>query len=129
MPPDEDGKWALTDFTAIRELEPWVYRENAFTRRFLLDNVMEGDIVVTHHLPSHRSVHPKYTGNILNRFFLGTMNLSLHNLMLRARPRAWIHGHTHESVDCLVGETRLLCNPYGYEGHDVNPRFVRSLSL
>jgi hypothetical protein len=28
-------------------------------------------------------------------------------------PALWIHGHTHDSFDYLVGPTRIVCNPKG----------------
>ena len=28
----------------------------------------------------------------------------------------WTHGHTHEVLDYKLGETRIVCNPRGYEG-------------
>jgi hypothetical protein len=29
-------------------------------------------------------------------------------------PKLWIHGHTHDSFDYMVGETRVICHPKGY---------------
>jgi len=26
-------------------------------------------------------------------------------------------------ADCVVDQTRLVCNPYGYAGHKINERF------
>jgi hypothetical protein len=26
----------------------------------------------------------------------------------------WSHGHTHESVDYMIGDCRVVCNPRGY---------------
>lgn len=26
----------------------------------------------------------------------------------------WVHGHTHSSFDYMAGETRVVCNPFGY---------------
>jgi hypothetical protein len=33
--------------------------------------------------------------------------------------RLWTHGHTHHVFDYVVGETRVVCNPRGYAGHEV----------
>ena len=37
----------------------------------------------------------------------------------------WVHGHTHDSVDYLLGSTRVVCNPRGYMRNGVaeNPCF------
>ena len=26
----------------------------------------------------------------------------------------WVHGHTHERYDYMIGSTRVVCNPRGY---------------
>lgn len=88
---------------------------------WLAENVRGGDVVVTHHLPSPRSTHQKYTGSPLNRFFLATMSLELEQLMFDRKPALWVHGHTHETCDYRVGVTRVVCNPRGYDGHEINP--------
>ena len=41
----------------------------------------------------------------------------------------WVHGHTHASQDYKINNTRVVCNPYGYWGHDVNREFERGLIL
>ena len=32
--------------------------------------------------------------------------------------RLWTHGHTHDEFDYMVGTTRVVCNPRGYEGYE-----------
>ena len=29
--------------------------------------------------------------------------------------KLWTHGHTHHPFDYVIGETRIVCNPRGYE--------------
>ena len=67
-------------------------------------------VVVTHHGPSPSSVHPKYAGDALNPAFASDLD----ELIRRHAPLLWIHGHTHCSVDRVVGSTRVLANPKGY---------------
>ena len=67
-------------------------------------------VVITHHAPSTRSVHPRFTGSPLNGCFVS----DLERLMDADRVRLWIHGHTHDSFDYRVRGTRVLCNPRGY---------------
>jgi hypothetical protein len=45
----------------------------------------------------------------------------------KASPAFWMHGHTHASVDAKVGATRILCNPFGYAGWDLNRDFADHL--
>ena len=67
-------------------------------------------MVVTHHAPSPRSIHPRFEGSLLNGCFVS----DLEHLMGAPRVRLWIHGHTHDSFDYTVRGTRVLCNPRGY---------------
>jgi hypothetical protein len=32
--------------------------------------------------------------------------------------KLWTHGHTHHKFDYMIGETRIVCNPRGYEGYE-----------
>ena len=32
--------------------------------------------------------------------------------------KLWTHGHTHELFDYMIGSTRIVCNPRGYDGHE-----------
>jgi predicted phosphodiesterase len=79
-------------------------------------------VVVTHHLPHRRSVHPKYEGDLLNPAFASDLSA-----LVRDPVKLWIHGHTHESMDYEVNGTRVVCNPRGYLPHDPNPAFDPAL--
>ncbi len=65
-------------------------------------------VVVTHHLPSMRSVEERYKKELLSASFAS------HFDHLMGFSSLWIHGHTHESMDYDVNGTRVLCNPRGY---------------
>ncbi|HVJ18930.1 MAG TPA: metallophosphoesterase [Polyangiaceae bacterium] len=122
--PDERRlKVGLSDFAQIRGLDSWVYLENTRSVAFLEQHLGPRDIVVSHHLPSQRSVAPRYVGHPLNPFFV----CDLEPLILERQPRLWLHGHTHSSVRTELGETRLLCNPFGYAGIELNPEFLAGL--
>jgi predicted phosphodiesterase len=112
-------KGMLNDFSSIAGFEPRVYRENARARDYLTRKVRPGDVVITHHLPSELCVHPRHLGGILNPFFVSDMT----RFILERKPALWLHGHTHESVDRMIGETRVVCNPFGYAGGDLNLGF------
>ena len=76
------------------------------------DNV----VVVGHHTPSHQSCHPRYKHDQI-------MNGGYHNnyeeyIMDHPQIKLWTHGHTHEVYDYMIGETRIICNPRGYKGHE-----------
>lgn len=92
-------------------------------RRFLeaeLARPFDGKtVVVTHFLPSPRSVAPKFEGDPLNPYFCTDLGA----LIEEGRPDLWVHGHTHESFDYRIGRTRVVCNPRGYFPFELNPRF------
>jgi Icc-related predicted phosphoesterase len=115
----------LEDYRAIRDLEAWVADANREAVAFLEAELREGDVVVTHHLPSHKSVAPRYSGHPLNPFFV----CDIEDLVLERQPTLWLHGHTHNSVRAKIGRTRVLCNPFGYVGHELNPDFSDALVL
>jgi len=100
----------MSDFALIEGFKPWVYEENERAVEFLEKEAPAADIVVTHHLPSVRSVAPRFEGDPLNRFFLCAMD----DLIQSLGPTLWVFGHTHVSTDIRVAQTRLLCNPLGY---------------
>ncbi|MEW8692247.1 MAG: hypothetical protein AB2535_14320 [Candidatus Thiodiazotropha endolucinida] len=76
-------------------------------------------VVVTHHAPSSQSVHPRYARDLLTPAFASNME----NLMDSNRAALWIHGHTHDSFDYEIYETRVVCNPRGYSPEALNPDF------
>ncbi|TAM94169.1 MAG: metallophosphoesterase [Rhodanobacteraceae bacterium] len=76
-------------------------------------------VVVTHHAPSRRSVHPRFADAPLNAAFAS----DLERLMGGGRVALWVHGHMHDSFDYVVRGTRVVCNPRGYAGIEENPAF------
>jgi Icc-related predicted phosphoesterase len=115
-------KSAMSDFSVITDFESWVYEENARAVAHLDQNLDSGDVVVTHHLPSERSVAPEFAGSPLNAFFV----CDIEALIRSRQPRAWIHGHTHASLDYHIGDTRVVCNPFGYARIAENAKFTEA---
>jgi 3',5'-cyclic AMP phosphodiesterase CpdA len=78
-------------------------------------------VVITHHSPSPRSIHPRFAGSLLNASFVSDAE----HLADGARAVLWVHGHTHDSFDYLLNGTRVVCNPRGYakDGVNENPLF------
>jgi len=68
-------------------------------------------IVVTHHAPHAKSTAPKFIGSMLNPAFSST---NLEDYIIENKPKLWIHGHMHNNSDYYIGDTRIICNPYGY---------------
>ena len=116
----------MNDFRVIKDLRKWVYEENLRATNMFMGSVNEDDVVITHHLPSRRSIAPQYSQSDLNNFFLCDME----KFIVDRGPKLWVHGHTHESFDYEIPHTgnsgrttRVVCNPRGYFPHDLNPNF------
>jgi predicted MPP superfamily phosphohydrolase len=110
----------LNDFHVIKGgFNQWVYDVNESARQFLREGIDPGDAVVTHHSPTERTIAEEYEGDPLNRFFVCGME----GVIQSSAPAVWIHGHHHDSSQARVGETPVVCNPYGYRNHEVNPDF------
>jgi len=85
-----------------------------------LDEPFAGEtVVVTHHAPSSRSVHPRFARDLLSPAFASR----LEPLMGGNRAALWVHGHTHDAFDYEIDGTRIICNPRGYLPHDPSPGF------
>ena len=70
-------------------------------------------VVVGHHSPSFQSVHPIYAHETLMN---GGYHSDLSEFILdHPQIKLWTHGHTHHPFDYVIGETRIICNPRGYE--------------
>jgi Icc-related predicted phosphoesterase len=71
-------------------------------------------VVVTHHAPSEQSVPERFRTDPLSPAYAS----DLEALMGRHAPHLWVHGHIHDAVDYLVGETPVVSNPRGYPGEE-----------
>lgn len=68
-------------------------------------------VLITHHGISPLQLDPKYFTSKLNASFISNLEdfiLKHDNLALV------ISGHVHNSSDFKIGNTRVICNPYGY---------------
>jgi predicted phosphodiesterase len=73
-------------------------------------------VVITHHAPSPRSIHPRFAGSPLNACFVSDARYLLDG----ERAQLWVHGHTHDTFDYTMNGTRVVCNPRGYARDGVN---------
>ena len=121
---DDALKQYMNDFQCIYDFEPWVYEQHRITVEYLCYEIEPGDVVVTHHMPTEKSVHPRFKDDPLNPFFVSDLEWIINS----RKPSIWIHGHTHSSFDYMIGDTRIICNPFGYarqaENKKFNPRLV-----
>jgi Icc-related predicted phosphoesterase len=115
------------DFEVIPSLAQWNQQEHERAMSFLEANVREGDIVVTHFLPTRRSTPEKFRTALSNCFFVAA---ELEGFIEERKPALWIHGHTHTSCDYRIGPTRVVCNPFGYQSQgELNSDFDEGLTV
>lgn len=106
---DAAGRLILPDHTVAAHFET----------RQLIDEFLaaprdtRGRFVITHHAPSFGSITPKYAGSE-NRAYASNMDYIV------AEADVWAHGHVHSTHDYMIGDCRVVCNPYGYQGREVN---------
>lgn len=83
-----------------------------FIKKLTEVNSGEKVCIVTHHGCTFKAVDEKFEHELVgNGFFF-----SEYGDYIADHPniRAWIHGHTHSPVDLMIGETRVVANPFGY---------------
>lgn len=123
---------AMNDFRLIRIakenfrkfLPARTMSEHVKTKQYI-QTVLQGlpedakAVVCTHHAPSHLSIHEYYKDDFLMN---GGYASDLSEFILdHPKIKLWTHGHMHQTFDYVIGETRVVCNPRGY--NDENPGF------
>ena len=122
----------MNDFRVIDEFTPniahYLFNEAVF---FINDSLNKYEknyktVVVTHHLPSLQCVAKKYKKikEPLNASFASNLEYMIynHNITL------WICGHSHQSYDSTIGQTRIIMNSRGYP-HDLNENFNETFTV
>jgi predicted phosphodiesterase len=125
----------MRDFAAIRNADGSVFtpadacalfaEQHAWLASVLEQPCAGPTVVITHHAPTPRSVHPRFADSPVSAAFVSDCSA------LMGRAALWIHGHTHDSFDYTVNGTRVVCNPRGYgaDGVNENPHFDPCLCI
>lgn len=121
----ERGDDDLNDFHLIGGFRNWISQQAKDSAEYLINNVKENDIVITHHLPHPVSIHSRFAGSYLNKYFLHDVS----NVVENHKAKLWIHGHSHSSCDYIVNQTRVINNPFGYLRYEENSRFIEKLTI
>jgi DNA repair exonuclease SbcCD nuclease subunit len=113
----------MSDYGQIRnqdrELSPeHLLEANWQTRHWLRQELAKPfpgkTVVITHHAPLLRS----WSG-IYSEAYRGAYCNDLTDLLRDSAIDLWIHGHVHSAFDYVAECTRVVCNPRGYNGHQV----------
>jgi len=114
---DEDGKFherksRFTPEDAVEDHKEML----AYVRMMVEGKWDQKFVVVGHHAPSKQSTHPRYQKEeIMN----GGYSTELSEFIVdHPQIKLWTHGHTHEDFDYMIGSTRIVCNPRGYDGYE-----------
>ena len=112
-----DFRWGkILEGDKIVSLKPYHYlamfkESYSFIKQTLRKFKNKKCVLITHHCVSPLQIDPKYFTNSLNASFTSDLTKFIEkkkNLALV------ISGHTHASSDFMIGNTRVVCNPYGY---------------
>lgn len=82
--------------------------------RDAIDSQLCPIVVITHHAPTMKSV--ARSNGVSHTDYAYASDLS--DIILDSTIDYWIHGHTHDQTDYVVGATRVLSNPRGYFGYE-----------
>lgn len=91
------------------------------SRRFIADTINKSPlptIVISHHLPSMRSVATQYQKDLLCAAFASDMD----DFICKHPCRYWFHGHSHDNADYWISGTHVLSNQRGHVDNP-NPQF------
>jgi predicted phosphodiesterase len=85
------------------------YEEAIKFLKFAINEPFNGKtVVMTHFVPTPKATHPRYGNNVANHYFATDLEYLMGKDML------FCFGHTHDKYDFMIGDTRLVCNPVGY---------------
>lgn len=74
-------------------------------------------VVVGHHSPSKLSTKPRYEKDVhMNGAYSSDLS---EFIMEHPQIKLWTHGHTHHAFEYTIGETKIICNPRGYIGYEI----------
>lgn len=95
-------------------------------KKTLDSDVNKKVVVVTHHGPSEKSVHPRFADDPVTGGFVSKLD---EFILAHPQIKLWVHGHTHNNFDYMIGGCRVVCNPRGYrfKSGDENPDFNEEL--
>ncbi len=115
-----DCKYSINDFRRIyknkrretigpKELLEEHKKHKAFIQKQLNNGAKTNKrIVITHHVPSYRSIASQYSTSKTTGSFVSDLP------SLVEQSDVWIHGHTHSFTRYLLGNCDVICNTVGY---------------
>lgn len=112
------------DFRLIKDFDPWVYESNTKYIKKFNSLPLNDVIIVNHHMPSWKSVQPKWMNYDSNVFFVNDHESSIKI----KQPKYIFNGHGHDAVRYKIGNTEIVQNPLGYKTEQgtngFNPKLI-----
>lgn len=93
-----------TPYNALHE------RDLAFIKSAVSKSRTAHKVVVTHHVPSNLLVADEFKGSSLECGF----TVDLTNFIASSGIDLWVYGHSHRSIEQVIGHTRMASNQVGY---------------
>jgi predicted MPP superfamily phosphohydrolase len=93
------------------------YSLHNHTRNILsetLKNSNDSWVIMTHHSPSIKGCDIKKWGDTPVNYAFHCNDMEDLIRENTDKIKFWVSGHTHDSFDYMIGNTRMLCNPKGY---------------
>lgn len=117
----KNAKRFMNDYQFIKDIKSQHFHRESVDRLKKFLKLPGKKVIVTHHAPSIQSIHTKWRMNALTPAFASNLEVIIRDY----QPNLWIHGHTHDSCDYKINNTRIICNPRGYPPY--NPYFNPNL--
>lgn len=121
---DKNGEWdprskkrsecKVHTFSPTEHMFYFDYSFN-FIKEKVAEHYNKPIIIITHHAPSAHSIDKKYANSPLNAAFASNLN---EFIIKNPHIRIWAHGHVHNPCDYILGETRVVCCPFGYNNEN-----------
>ena len=119
----------LKGYRTLRPLDVALRHDKtlAYIKKVVEENKGKKVVVVGHHAPCFKSVHDRFKRDTtmnggfaseLSEFILDNPQIVL-----------WTHGHMHDHFDYMLGTTRVVCNPRGYESQNEISGWIPNILL
>jgi predicted phosphodiesterase len=107
----------LNDFNYIKGFSDYIVRENKKCLKFIKNECLDSDVIVTHHIPHKDLITPRFRGMDFNKYFCC---YACEKYSSSTLAKLWVFGHTHDKVDSVINKTRFVCNPLAYPSEEQN---------
>lgn len=106
------------------QIRAWHQEDKNWLKVALLQQNQESSVIVmTHHLPSFKLIHPKYKHLKFNSGFASNCD----DLIVQSC--LWLFGHSHTFCSKKIGDVLCYSNPLGYIGENSVEKFCSNHTL